>query len=52
MIFVLQEAYYFWPSDSDRKWDFENRWDELTRLSGGKVTSETIPVMFGRYSSF
>lgn len=49
---MLLQVHYFWPLECGKKKEFENRWHELTRLSGGRVVSETIPVMFGRYSSF
>ncbi|KAI5669577.1 hypothetical protein M9H77_19430 [Catharanthus roseus] len=44
----VDQVHYFWPLESGRIKEFENTWDELLRQSGAKVTSEAIPVMFGR----
>lgn len=44
----IDQITYFWPLDSVAINGFENMWDEITRKYGGRVTSNTISVMFGR----
>lgn len=44
----IDKAHYFWPSDSVARKKFEDIWHKVTKQSGGKVTSDTISVMFGR----
>uniref|UniRef100_A0A1D1XYP9 Lactation elevated protein 1 n=1 Tax=Anthurium amnicola TaxID=1678845 RepID=A0A1D1XYP9_9ARAE len=44
----LDKDYFYWPLDSDACSEMEAIWHEITNQSGGKVTSTTIPVMFGR----
>ncbi|CAL5429073.1 unnamed protein product [Camellia sinensis] len=44
----IAKVHYFWPLDSIRIKEFDNVWNEVTRQSGGRLTSDTIPVMFGR----
>ncbi|XP_028069572.1 AFG1-like ATPase [Camellia sinensis] len=44
----IVKVHYFWPLDSIRIKEFDNVWNEVTRQSGGRLTSDTIPVMFGR----
>ncbi|XP_059658129.1 uncharacterized protein LOC132304463 isoform X2 [Cornus florida] len=44
----IDQVHYFCPLDSIAVKEFENMWDEVTKQSGGKVTSTNIPVMFGR----
>ncbi|XP_052208974.1 uncharacterized protein C115.02c isoform X2 [Diospyros lotus] len=44
----IDRVHYFWPLDSVVIKEFEDVWNEVTRQSGEKITSETIPVMFGR----
>ncbi|KAL7181917.1 hypothetical protein ACSBR1_040764 [Camellia fascicularis] len=44
----IVKVHYFWPLDSIRIKEFDNVWNEVTRQSGGRFTSDTIPVMFGR----
>ncbi|KAF9681221.1 hypothetical protein SADUNF_Sadunf06G0202800 [Salix dunnii] len=39
---------YFWPLDSSTLKQFEKMWCQVTNQLGGQITSETIPVMFGR----
>ncbi|CAL1375073.1 unnamed protein product [Linum trigynum] len=39
---------YFWPLESNIVNEYENLWCQLTNQLGGRITSETIPVMFGR----
>ncbi|KAF5934110.1 hypothetical protein HYC85_030281 [Camellia sinensis] len=43
-------VHYFWPLDSIRIKEFDNVWNEVTRQSRGRLTFDTIPVMFGRYT--
>lgn len=44
----IVKVHYFWPLDSIRIKEFDNVWNKVTRQSGGRLTSDTIPVMFGR----
>uniref|UniRef100_A0A5B7ANM5 Putative ATPase N2B isoform X1 n=1 Tax=Davidia involucrata TaxID=16924 RepID=A0A5B7ANM5_DAVIN len=44
----IDQVHYFWPLDSVAVKEFENMWDDVTRQFGGRVISNTIPVMFGR----
>lgn len=44
----VNQDQYFWPLDSKSSRHFDNLWSEITSESGGKMISETIPVMFGR----
>uniref|UniRef100_A0A6N2LA01 AAA+ ATPase domain-containing protein n=1 Tax=Salix viminalis TaxID=40686 RepID=A0A6N2LA01_SALVM len=39
---------YFWPLESSTLNQFEKIWCQVTNQLGGQITSETIPVMFGR----
>ena len=43
------QAHYFWPLDSIGVKEFEKIWCEVTNQLGGQITTDTIPVMFGRY---
>lgn len=43
-----EKVRYFWPLDSIAVKEFENAWKEVVIQSGGVITKETIPVMFGR----
>jgi len=43
------QAHYFWPLDSIGVKEFEKIWCEVTNKLGGQITTDTIPVMFGRY---
>lgn len=45
----IPQVRYFCPLDSVAREKFENMWDRITIQYGGRVTSTTIPVMFGRY---
>ncbi|CAK7353642.1 unnamed protein product [Dovyalis caffra] len=45
------KAHYFWPLKSSALKEFEKMWCQVTNQLGGQITSETIPVMFGRYFS-
>lgn len=42
------QANYFWPLESSAPMEFEKMWCQVTNQLGGQITSETIPVMFGR----
>lgn len=42
------QANYFWPLESSALMEFEKMWCQVTNQLGGQITSETIPVMFGR----
>ncbi|KAL6512393.1 hypothetical protein OROHE_020005 [Orobanche hederae] len=44
----IDKACYFWPLDRTKIKEFENAWNEIVGQSGGSVTSQTLPVMFGR----
>ncbi|KAJ7966165.1 Lactation elevated protein 1 [Quillaja saponaria] len=44
----IDRANYFWPLEGTAPKEFEKRWHDVTSHLGGKVTSNTIPVMFGR----
>ncbi|KAL6536212.1 hypothetical protein OROGR_012784 [Orobanche gracilis] len=43
-----RKACYFWPLDRTKTKEFEDVWNEIVGQSGGSVTSQTLPVMFGR----
>lgn len=42
------QAQYFWPLDNRQHGEFEKLWNEVTQQCGKWITSEIIPVMFGR----
>ncbi|KAL4029777.1 hypothetical protein IC575_007999 [Cucumis melo] len=44
----FDQVHYFWPLDCTSVRKFENMWVEVTSQLGGQITSETVPVMFGR----
>ncbi|KAG8381754.1 hypothetical protein BUALT_Bualt05G0005400 [Buddleja alternifolia] len=44
----LNQTRYFWPLDSTKMKRYENTWKKVVEQSGGKVTSQTLWVMFGR----
>ncbi|KAF7137158.1 hypothetical protein RHSIM_Rhsim07G0157100 [Rhododendron simsii] len=44
----IHNVHYFWPLDSIKINEFENVWNEVARHSKGRITSDTIAVMFGR----
>ncbi|KAL5850310.1 hypothetical protein ACOSQ4_008323 [Xanthoceras sorbifolium] len=44
----IDRVQYFWPLDSNALNEFETMWCQITNQLGGQITSETIPVMFGR----
>ncbi|KAI3454196.1 hypothetical protein Pfo_010859 [Paulownia fortunei] len=45
---VYLQSHYFWPLDSTKINEYENMWNKIVGQSGGRVTSQTLPVMFGR----
>ncbi|KAM7276065.1 hypothetical protein ACFE04_017931 [Oxalis oulophora] len=44
----VNQVHYFWPSHGDSQEKFENMWREVTNQLGGKITPNTVSVMFGR----
>lgn len=44
----LKKDHYFWPLDSDAVKEFDNIWNEVIKEAGETVSTDTIPVMFGR----
>ncbi|KAL0372231.1 UNVERIFIED_CONTAM: putative ATPase N2B [Sesamum calycinum] len=44
----IDQTHYFWPLDSNKIKEYENMWSMVVSQSGGRVTSQTLPVMFGR----
>ncbi|KAH6774158.1 AFG1-like ATPase family protein [Perilla frutescens var. frutescens] len=44
----IDQTHYFWPLDSTNTKEYENMWNKIVGESGGSVTSQTLPVMFGR----
>ncbi|KAL7112295.1 hypothetical protein ACP275_05G143800 [Erythranthe tilingii] len=44
----IDQSHYFWPLDSTIIKEYEDMWNKIVEHSGGKVTSQTLPVMFGR----
>ncbi|XP_073128674.1 uncharacterized protein [Henckelia pumila] len=44
----IDQAHYFWPLNSIKKSEYEQTWSMITGRLGGKVISQTLPVMFGR----
>ncbi|KAL2548646.1 AFG1-like ATPase family protein [Forsythia ovata] len=44
----IDRDHYFWPLDRVKIKEYENMWEVTTRQYGGQVTSQTLPVMFGR----
>uniref|UniRef100_A0A7N0U7T1 AFG1-like ATPase n=1 Tax=Kalanchoe fedtschenkoi TaxID=63787 RepID=A0A7N0U7T1_KALFE len=44
----VEQVQYFCPLDSRQCEEFEKMWTEVTQQYGGRITSETISVMFGR----
>lgn len=41
---------YFWPVEREAVNEFEKKWHDATGRFGGEIISETISVMFGRYT--
>ncbi|PKA53780.1 hypothetical protein AXF42_Ash020701 [Apostasia shenzhenica] len=44
----LNQVHYFWPCNSDNHRLFDQIWKEFASQSGERISSSTIPVMFGR----
>ncbi|KAL3844302.1 hypothetical protein ACJIZ3_001705 [Penstemon smallii] len=44
----IDETHYFWPLDDSKIKEYENKWNMVAGQSGGRVDSQTLPVMFGR----
>ncbi|XVE53630.1 hypothetical protein DITRI_Ditri03aG0018300 [Diplodiscus trichospermus] len=44
----LDKLHYFWPLDGSALKEFEKIWCQVINQVGGKITSDTLPVMFGR----
>ncbi|KAL0447333.1 UNVERIFIED_CONTAM: putative ATPase N2B [Sesamum latifolium] len=44
----IDQTHYFWPLESNKIKEYENMWSMVVSQSGGRVTSQTLPVMFGR----
>ncbi|KAJ4953831.1 hypothetical protein NE237_030663 [Protea cynaroides] len=45
---TIDPDHYFWPLNSDAFKEFEKMWHEVINQFGGRITTKTIPVMFGR----
>ncbi|KAF8389103.1 hypothetical protein HHK36_025788 [Tetracentron sinense] len=45
---TIDQAQYFWPLDRNAIKEFEKMWCKITNESGGRISSSTVPVMFGR----
>lgn len=45
------QTHYFWPLDSTITIEYDSMWNKIVAESGGRVASQTLPVMFGRYQS-
>ncbi|XP_022750274.1 AFG1-like ATPase isoform X3 [Durio zibethinus] len=44
----IDKVHYFWPLDGTALKEFEKIWCQVINEVGGKVTCNTVPVMFGR----
>ncbi|XP_021275715.1 lactation elevated protein 1 isoform X2 [Herrania umbratica] len=44
----IDRVHYFWPLDGTTSEEFEKIWCQVIKQAGGTVTSNTVPVMFGR----
>ncbi|XVE97443.1 hypothetical protein REPUB_Repub03eG0020000 [Reevesia pubescens] len=44
----VDKVHYFWPLHDTALKEFEKIWCQVINQAGGKVTSDTVPVMFGR----
>jgi len=42
-------VHYFWPIEKEAMNEFEKKWHDVTGRFGGRIISNTISVMFGRY---
>ncbi|KAI3982002.1 hypothetical protein MKX01_018908 [Papaver californicum] len=45
----IDQVCYLSPLDDETAKEFEKMWSKVINQSGGKIVSNTIPVMFGRY---
>lgn len=50
MLSLILQNHFFWPLDGSAREAFQKMWVKSTSESGAQIISETIPVMFGRYS--
>lgn len=48
---MSDQTHYYWPLDSNKTKEYESMWNKIVGESGERVTSQTLPVMFGRYQS-
>ncbi|XP_075100417.1 uncharacterized protein LOC107831381 isoform X1 [Nicotiana tabacum] len=44
----IDQVHYIWPLNSNTKREFEDIWNKISKEVRGSITSQTIPVMFGR----
>ncbi|KAK6236960.1 hypothetical protein QUC31_020755 [Theobroma cacao] len=44
----IDRVHYFWPLDGTASKEFEKIWCQVINQAGGTVTSNIVPVMFGR----
>lgn len=44
----MEKDHYFWPLDRNAIKRFDNEWNEVIKQAGERVSTDTIPVMFGR----
>ncbi|CAA0838445.1 AFG1-like ATPase family protein [Striga hermonthica] len=44
----IDQTRFLWPLNSTNAKEFENMWNKSVGQSGGRVTSQILPVMFGR----
>ncbi|TYI17564.1 hypothetical protein ES332_A07G033000v1 [Gossypium tomentosum] len=44
----VYKVHYFWPLDGTALKEFEKMWCQVINQAEGEVTSNTVPVMFGR----
>lgn len=45
---LFVQVHYFWPLDGFTQTEYENLWHKFINEYGERITTETIPVMFGR----
>ncbi|KAL4195146.1 hypothetical protein AMTRI_Chr05g63100 [Amborella trichopoda] len=45
---TCDKEHYFWPLDRHSYDEFERMWHNVTMQYGGRITSTSIPIMFGR----
>lgn len=46
---IDMQVHYLWPIEREAINEFEKKWHDATGRFGGKIISNTISVMFGRY---